>query len=77
MARIAVPDRTASNPPVRGGVPSAMWCPHRLNLKRTLHLASLRERPRTRALDEVSRLVVSVILAEIRKGRWEARPLAA
>ena len=45
-------------------------------LKRTLHLASLRERPRTRALNEVGRLVVGVILSEIRKGRWEARPLA-
>jgi LysR family nitrogen assimilation transcriptional regulator len=46
-------------------------------LNRTLHLASLRDRPRTRALTEIGHLVVATIRAEVRKGRWEARALGA
>jgi LysR family transcriptional regulator, nitrogen assimilation regulatory protein len=42
-------------------------------LSRRLHLASLRNRPRTRARDELASLLLNVINAEVKEGRWEAR----
>jgi LysR family transcriptional regulator, nitrogen assimilation regulatory protein len=44
-------------------------------LSRTLYLAELRDRARTRAIEEVKRLVLDVILTEVAEGRWDARPL--
>ena len=42
-------------------------------IKRTLYLVLPRDRPRTRAIDEVRRLLQTVIADEVANRRWEAR----
>ena len=45
-------------------------------IKRTLYLAELRDRPRTPAIEALRRAVLAVLGAEVASGRWEACHLA-
>jgi LysR family nitrogen assimilation transcriptional regulator len=44
-------------------------------LTRTLYLCRLRNRPMTYAMEEMRRLILSLVADQVGQGRWEARLL--
>ena len=46
-------------------------------VKRTLYAAALRDRPHTRAAEELRRILLAVLADEVSSGRWDARWLAS